>query len=215
MCEMLRDLLTADRHTVDTTRNGCDGYLMLSTGDYELAVIDWDLPDMTGVQICKEFRAKRGRTPILMLTGKSASSEKVAGLDAGADDYLTKPFNFSELAARVRALLRRTGAGSGETILKAGGIELNPLNFTVTNNDRPVPLVGREFALLEFLLRHPNEIFSGEALIQRIWASDSDVTGDAVRTALKRLRRKLSETGDGDIIETVHGVGYRLRQSRV
>jgi DNA-binding response OmpR family regulator len=146
-----------------------------------------------------------------MLTGKNAISEKEAGLDSGADDYLTKPFNMKELSARLRALLRRP-AGVVENVLKVRDIEMDPARYLVTKAGTEIQLLPKEFSLLEFFMRHPNQVFSSDALIQRVWHSDSDATGDAIRTCLKRLRKKLGDNDEKEpIIQTVHGVGYRMR----
>jgi two-component system, OmpR family, response regulator len=176
---------------------------------YDVIVLDWDLPGATGVEICTSFRAKGGNTPIIMLTGKSTLRDKEEGLDSGADDYLTKPFHIKELSARIRALLRRPLSVTGNT-LKVGDITLCPISYKVTKAEQEVQLLPREFALLEFLMRHPGQVFGAEALLDRVWNSDSEASPDALRTCMKRLRKKIESPEGDSIIKTVHGVGYKL-----
>src|SRR5262249_34277288 len=173
-------------------------------------ILDWQLPGMAGIDICKEFRSQGGMTPVLMLTGKSAISDKETGLDAGADDYLTKPFHMKELSARVRALFRRASRGTSN-ILTIGDLVLDPSNYRVTRDGVEIQLQKREFALLEFLMRNPNRVFSSEALLERVWVTDADVTPDAIRVYIMRLRKKVDEGAKASLIQTVHGVGYKLQ----
>jgi len=176
-------------------------------------ILDWNLPGMTGIEICKKYRATRGTSPILMLTAKDQIVEKEAGLDSGADDYLTKPFSMRELSARLRALTRRTYASVGD-ILQAGKVSLDPIRHRVWRDGNEVHLLPKDFELLEFLMRHPDQVFSTEALVQRVWNFDADVTSNAVRSSVRRIRRELDESDDEDksIIENVRRVGYRLRK---
>jgi DNA-binding response OmpR family regulator len=207
VAEQVRMLLTFEHHTVETIHDGNDASAALKVYDYDVIILDWELPGKNGVDILKEFRSRGGNTPILMLTGKDAVDDKEQGLDSGADDYLTKPFQMKELAARVRALLRRPAAVK-ENVLKAGAITLDPVKYRAAKNGEIVQLVPKEFALLEFLLRHPNQVFSGEALLNRVWPTESDATEEALRTTMKRLRKKIDP--DNALIKTIHGVGYLL-----
>jgi DNA-binding response OmpR family regulator len=209
LCLKVRNWLTRERHSVETVSNGREGLGLLRFYKYELVILDWNLPDLTGLEICKEYRSLGGRTPILMLTGKSEIKDKTSGLDAGADDYLTKPFHFEELSSRIKALLRRP-AGLVDEVIKVGNLTLEPGSGSVENNGAPVALLPKEFALLQFLMRHPNQIFSAEALLERIWASDSDSSANTVRTYMYTLRKKICPKGAAQIIQTVHGVGYKL-----
>jgi two-component system OmpR family response regulator len=145
-----------------------------------------------------------------MLTGRSSIQEKEEGLDCGADDYLTKPFNMKELSARIRALLRRPAPVSSN-VLKVGGLTCDPGKYRVTRDGAEITLLPREFALLEFLMRHPDEVFSGEALLSRVWSTDSEATADTVRTNIMRLRQKIDKKGNDSIIETIPRVGYRMK----
>lgn len=207
--DMIEDWLSHEHYTVDCVSTGDDGRQRVLYYEYDLIVLDWDLPGVKGVDICKEYRDKGGATPILMLTGKSSISEKEMGLDAGADDYLTKPFHVKELSARVRALLRR-GSGLTSNVLKIGNLTLEPVNFRVTKGGVELELQRKEFLLLEFLMRNPNRVFSPEALLERVWSGESDATVDAIRTCVMRIRKKIDSEGQESIIKTVHGVGYKL-----
>jgi two-component system OmpR family response regulator len=171
--------------------------------------MDWNLPHMEGIDICKAFRLNGGTTPIIMLTGKREIDDKEAGLDAGADDYLTKPFHMKELGARIRALLRRPAAVVSQD-LKARDISLDPVTHRVCKGEKELDILPKEFALLEFLMRHPKQVFSAEALIERVWPTDSEASSGSIRTYVNRLRSKIDSEGQNSLITTVHGIGYRL-----
>jgi len=204
--------LEQQNYSVDTAFDGTEGYEYLKRGRYEVVILDWQLPGMTGVELAKKFRAEGGATAILMLTGKGRVEEKEEGLDAGADDYLTKPFNMRELTARIRALLRRSPTQVGEC-LKVGEIELDPQKRLLRKSGAAIHVVPKDFAVLEFLMRYPGEVFSAEALLQRVWSFDSEASTDAVRTSIKRLRKALDDGADekNSCIENVRTLGYRLR----
>jgi two-component system response regulator MprA len=205
----IRDWLTREQHLVELADNGIEAIEKLSVYKFDIIVLDLMIPGLNGMEVCKRFRAKGGATPILMLTAKSAIEDKEAGLDAGADDYLTKPFHLKELSARIRALLRRhTQSSSCE--LSVGDLFLDILARKVTLGNKEIHLVPREFSLLEFFMRHPNQVFSAEALLDRVWASDTMASPDTIRTYIKILRKKLSCEGKDSFIRTVHGVGYKL-----
>lgn len=208
LAESVSDWLRSQHYVVDIVDNGSEGWDRLRLYQYDVAILDWQLPGMSGLEICREYRKSGGQTPILMLTGKGEIQEKEAGLDSGADDYLTKPFDVKELAARLRSLLRRPPV-TRTTILKARDIELDPVAIKVTRSGVTIDLPQKEFALLEFFMRHPNQLFSAEALLDRVWSSESEATVDALKSCLKRLRKKL-ETGEEEILKNVHGVGYKL-----
>lgn len=206
---IISDELKFQKHLVEAVHDGPSGDEQLRFYDFDLVILDWDLPGKPGVEICKEFRSRGGKTPVLMLTGKSSIVEKETGLDAGADDYLTKPFDMKELGARVRALLRRP-TGYAPTVLKAGEIELDPSTFKVKRKGEEVRLLPKEFALLEFLMRHKGQVFTAEAILNRVWPSESDATPESFRTCLKRLRQKIDLPGETSVIRTVHGLGYQI-----
>ncbi len=208
LLDALQLTLEIEKHTVDTAMDGSEAEFKLKSYDYDLLVLDWQLPDAEGVDIVRKFRLRGGRTPVLMLTGKAKISEKEEGLDSGADDYLTKPFDDAELKARIRALLRRP-ALSLDTIMRCRDITLDPVQHIVKKGDEKVQLMPKEYQLLEFLMRHPNQVFSQETLLNKVWPSDSEATVEALRTTLKRLRKKLDP--NGEVIGTIHGVGLVLK----
>lgn len=206
---MVEDCLTAELHTLDTVLSGKEAQDYLKIYKYDLVILDWQFPDANGPDILQAFRNQGGATPILMLTGRSSSVDKEYGLDSGADDYLTKPFDSRELKARVRALLRRS-VGAASNLIKIKNLVLDPASHSVTKDGKPVDLLPREYALLEFLMRHPNQAFSNDALLDRVWATESDSSHDAVRTCVQRLRKKIDVEGERSIISTKHRVGYIL-----
>jgi len=211
LARTVKGWLSLEHHSVETVHNGLQALDTLAVYEYDLIILDWQLPELSGLEVCKQFRARGGLTPILMLTGKSAIAEKEAGLDAGSDDYLTKPFHMKELSARVRAMLRRA-ARLTSNVLSAGKLTLDPSNYRVTVNGEEILLQKREFALLEFLMRNPNKVFSAEALLERVWASETDATSYAIRTCMMRLRKKIDSDPESSLIETIKGVGYRLNK---
>jgi len=200
-------VLAEEKHTVEAVTNGPDGLDRLRFYDFDVAILDWNLPGLDGIDVCRQFRSSGGKTPIIMLTGKDTIIDKESGLDAGADDYLTKPFHPRELHARIRALLRRP-ADVTETVLRAGAIEMDLKNQTVTKNGQPVRLLPRELALLEFLMRHPNQLFSTDTLLNRVWSSEADVSAGSVKVYVNRLRSKIDTEGQPSLICNVHGMGY-------
>lgn len=198
-------LLEMEKHIVETCADCDEARAMLEAYSYELVVLDWQLPDGSGIDILRFFRGKGGKTPVLMLTGKDKNIDKAAGLDSGADDYLTKPFDALEFNARVRALLRRPAVFATKTISLAG-ITLDADAHTVTKDGEQVSLYRREFQILEYLMRHPNRVFSHEDILNGVWPSDTEVGPDACRSAIKRLRQALDP--DHNVILTVRGVGF-------
>lgn len=209
LCGRVHEWLSYEHHAVECVHDGGEAADRLKYYQYELVILDWDLPKTSGLDVCKGFRGKGGITPILMLTGKGELREKELGLDAGSDDYLTKPFHLKELSARIRALLRRPTTFAGCT-LKAGILELDPAKHTLMMKGQEIALLPKEYALLEFLMRHPNEAFSPEALLSRVWSSESDAAADTIYTYIKTLRKKLAVFADAPSIKTLHGVGYKL-----
>ena len=205
----IKDLLVLDSHTVEVVDTGSEASNRLGQYDYDLIVLDWELPDKTGVEVLKEYRSNRGKTPVLMLTGRSDFTDKETGLDTGADDYLTKPFHPREFSARVRALLRRPKVVESES-LDLAGISLDTRTRMVQFNGKQLDLRPKEYALLEFLMRHPNETFSPETLLKRIWSSESEATESTVYSFMSLLRKKLNEEGSPEVIKTVYGRGYRF-----
>lgn len=212
LAKTINKLLVSQNHAVDALDSGKEALEYLRSYTYDLIVLDWGLPELSGIGVCKEFRKSGGNTPILMLTGKGDILEKQEGFDAGVDDYLTKPFHIMELDMRLKALMRRTPQviAPGDT-LKFDDIEIDLTRRSVSKAGEPLKLLPREYALLVFFLKHPGGVFSSDALLDRVWQSDSDASPDSVRIHVTRLRRKLDDAGKPSLIETVHGVGYRLR----
>jgi DNA-binding response OmpR family regulator len=207
LASLISNILSIERHTVESVANGQEALGRLKMFKYELVVLDWMLPGLSGMDVCTEFRSKGGSTPILMLTSKSSPEEKEKGLDAGADDYLTKPFHPKELSARIRALLRRPQAVAAK-VLQVGSVVLDPKTMKVYKNEEEIHLLPKEFSLLELFMRYPNQVFSGDALLDRVWAAESAASLDTVRTYIKTLRKKIDSEGNASLIRTVHGVGY-------
>lgn len=213
LSNQIRDWLAREHYLVETIDNGELAYHQLRVSKYDLLILDWQLPGMTGIEICKQYRHTGGKSPVLMLTARSAIDDREAGLDAGADDYLCKPFHMKELSARVRALLRRASGASVDNVLHLRDISLDPSARRVSKAGLDVKLEPKEFALLEFLMRNRNVVFSADALLDRVWESDTSISPDSIRTYIKALRKKLDSSGQSSLITTVHGLGYRLEEN--
>lgn len=209
LADTIIDWLKFEGHTVEHASNGADAVRLLRDMTYDLLVFDWELPEISGVEICRTYRSNGGTIPVLMLTGKDALAEKVAGFDAGADDYLTKPFNLKELAVRIRALLRRP-VQIEAAVLQIQDVKLDTTAHRVFYNGVEIRLQPKEFAVLEFLMRHPAQVFSQETLFDYLWDRDSESSVETVRTCIKKLRKKLSDHAGRSIIRNIHGVGYRI-----
>lgn len=205
--ESIRDWMEVQDHTLDVALDGKNALEMSEAFGYELIILDWDLPLVAGIDVLRNLRSRSDATPVLMLTGKDSIDDKEKALDAGADDYLTKPFNPRELAARIRALLRRPQAVISNKI-EQRGLSFDPASRKVKKEGREITLQPLELALLEFFLRHPNELFSSDQLLRRVWDSEADVSLDALYACITRLRRKVDAPGQPSCIRTVHGAGY-------
>lgn len=209
---VLKRLLEEQRHVVETAATGADGYeLATATGSgIDVVILDIGLPDMSGLEVARRLRSEGSQVAILMLTARDTVGDRVAGLDAGADDYLVKPFAFAELSARLRALGRRSTPGGrrSEPKLKVGPIVLDETRRLVTVHGRPVELSPREFSLLECFLRHPDQALTRDQLLDHAWPFGVAVTPNAVDAYVHYLRDKLGDAGG--MIRTVRGVGYRL-----
>lgn len=200
-----------ERHgfAVDLAFCGEDGDFKASTTPYDLVILDLNLPDIDGVEVCRRLRASGSKVPVLMLTARDRVSDRVRGLDSGADDYVVKPFALDELAARIRALLRR-GASVQGTVLRVGRLSLDPSTFAATVANKPLNLTAREFAVLEYLARRSPAVVSPEDILEHVWDEHCDPFTNTVRVHLANLRRKLREAAGEGVIETVVGKGYRL-----
>ncbi len=202
--------LTGERHVVELATDGEEALDMMLSIDYDIILLDWDLPLMQGIDVLASFRGQGKMTPVIMLTAKSAVEQKATGLDGGADDYLTKPFEMTELAARIRTQLRRV-AREPDNRLRKRDLILDPEKMAVLQNGQSIDLQPREFSLLEFFLRNPDKVFTPQALMTRVWKAESDATTDALRSSLKRLRSKIDRPEHKTpLIETVAGAGYRF-----
>ena len=212
LCDVVEQALKEEQHVVETVYSGNEALDRLRLYFYDAVILDWSLPEKNGLEICKSYRARGGNTRILMLTGKTEINDKEAGLDAGADDYLTKPFSMRELAARIRALLRRP-VEVGSPVVKLGFIEVDSGARKVRKDGVEIVITPKEFTLLEFLVRHPNQVFSSEALIERLWSNESDTSPDILCVYVTRLRKKLERDGHPSVIRTVYGEGYCLEMN--
>lgn len=200
-----------ESYAVDVAYTGTDGYDMASTEEYDAILLDLLLPGMDGVTICKRLRAGNIHTPILMLTAKGQISDKVEGLNSGADDYLTKPFAFEELLARVRALVRRPKQTTGN-ILKVEDITLDISDFELKRGGIPIRLSNREFALIEYLMRHPNKTLTKDQIIGHVWNYDADILPNTVEVYIGYLRNKIDKPfpKKPTRIHTIRGFGYKI-----
>lgn len=185
-------------------------HLLLNSMDYDLVVVDWMLPGKSGVEICREAREHGVVLPMLMLTGKDATDDKVNALDSGADDYLTKPFSLDELLARIRALLRRPKV-SLKTEITSGDLVLNTATRKVTIGGSDVPLTLKEFNILEYFIRNPNKVLTRDEVLDHVWDYNFSSLSNIMDVHINNLRKKLKKNTDNNYIETVRGVGYRLR----
>jgi DNA-binding response OmpR family regulator len=203
--------LSMEDHTVESCTSGTNALELLDFSAFDVIVLDWTMPGLSGLDVCRAIRARGVETPILFLTGRSEIDDISFGLDSGADDYMTKPFNLNELSARVRALLRRFKSVQ-VGIIKFADLELDSKARRFTRAGEDIKLPPREFAILEFLMRHPNEIYSTEQLARQVWSSEAFATDQTVRTCIKRLRNYIDRAGSSSYISNVHGHGYGLNK---
>lgn len=207
--------LTKCNYVVDWVEDGETAWDYLQTIPlrYEIAILDWMLPKLSGLELCKRLRSQKNQLPIMLLTARDSMNDCVTGLDAGADDYLVKPFGMEELLARVRALQRRL-PNFQPPQLQIGSLMLDYINFSVVNleaeNSSPIILTAKEFQLLEYFMQHPQQILTHEQIRARLWDFESDTLSNVVAAQVRLLRRKLSECGFSKAIETIRGFGYRF-----
>ncbi len=208
--------LEQERYAVDVAYDGTSGFDLASSEEYDLVILDLMLPGMDGMAICRELRKQKIHTPILILTAKGQTEDKVSGLDAGADDYLTKPFSFTELLARIRAITRRP-KNALDTILKVEGLELDTLEYTVRRDGNAITLSNKEFTLLEYLMRNAGKILTKNQIINHVWDYDADILPNTVEVYIRNLRSKidLPFSGEPPIIHTVRGFGYKIGNPHV
>jgi DNA-binding response OmpR family regulator len=210
VASFIRRGLRDERYTVDVAKDGEQALFLAQTGEYDLVILDVMLPKRDGLDVLRRLRADRMAMPVLILTAKDELQDKVVGLNAGADDYLTKPFGFDELLARLRALLRRRG-DLIPTVLRAADLELDVVRHRATRAGKPLILTNREFSLLEFLLRHQNQIVTRTMLAEHVWEHDFDPMSNVIDVHIARLRRKIDEGFSPKLLETIRGSGYILK----
>ncbi len=211
MAALLRQGLTEEGYAVDAVTDGREIFDWVDVYTYDLILLDVMLPGMDGITVCKTLRRQHNDTPILMLTARHTLSNRVEGLDSGADDYLVKPFAIEELLARVRALTRRQSPSRSTDII-VGGLRLDTLNRRTYRNETAIELSPKEYALLETLVRHPDQTISRQQIINHVWDADYDAHSKVIEVYIHGLRRKLGDE-DNRLIQTVRGLGYRLSSS--
>ena len=210
VAKALNLILAHQNYVVEIASDGEEAWGFIKLFDYDLIILDITLPKIDGISLCRQMRSDGLQTPVMLLTGLSCPHEKAVGLDAGADDYMIKPFDEEELTARIRALLRR-GKIKSLPVLKWGSLQLDPISYEATYNKQLLPLTPKEYALLELFLRNTHQLFSCSTILDHLWSYDNSPTEEAVRTHIKGLRMKLKAAGaSSNIIETVYGIGYRL-----
>lgn len=205
----LKQGLQEEQYAVDVCRNGTDALYMAQINPYDVIILDIMLPGMDGFTVCRKMRQKANLTPILMLTAKDEIEDKVTGLSEGADDYLTKPFSFDELLARVRALMRRSQDYKAKS-LKAGDLELDPLARTVTRAEKKIDLTGKEYALLEYLLRNRGRVVTPSMILEHVWDMDYAGSSNIVNVYISHLRNKIDKGFEKKLVQTLRGHGFRI-----
>jgi len=209
--KLLRRGLAYEGYLVDTATDGRSGLLMARDNHFDLVVLDWMLPGMDGLEVCHRLRTG-GEVPILMLTAKDTIQDRVEGLDAGADDYLVKPFNLDELLARIRALLRRTQV-KRIPILEFLDLKLDTGSRQASRGERIISLTAKEYELLDLFMRHPRQVLTREVIFDRVWGYDFGGQSNVLEVYIRYLRQKLEDGGEVRLIQTVRGVGYVLRET--
>jgi DNA-binding response OmpR family regulator len=206
---VIQKWLESDKHVVEAVTSGIEAMERLKIYAYDLLVTDWMLPGMTGVEIVTALRTTGNSIPVLMMTCRGAIADKEVGFHSGADDYLTKPFDVKELVMRVKALLRRHGPAPSDT-LRAGNLTLDTAAHRVCRDNQEIMLHPKEYAILEFLMRHPGQVFDAASLLNHVWPASSDTSPESIRGHLTRLRAKIDEQGKSSLIRTIYGAGYML-----
>lgn len=212
LADSLKTGLQDEHFAVDVFYDGKVGFEQACVEEYDAIILDIMLPSMTGLEICKSLRSEKNETPIIMLTAKDTVSDKVAGLDTGADDYLIKPFSFEELLARIRALVRRNGTKN--PILQVDSLELNPATHIVKRKNKEITLTSKEYALLEYFMRNPDNILTREQIITHVWDYSEDLMSNIVDVLVKRLREKIDKAfpTEKKLFITARGLGYKLEK---
>ncbi|MGB3515200.1 MAG: two-component system response regulator RppA [Elainellaceae cyanobacterium] len=207
--EPLQEALTRSGHVVDGVEDGTTARWLIGEKDYDLLILDWMLPGEDGIELCQHYRQTGYAAPVLILTAKDTTADKVMGLDAGADDYLVKPVDLDELLARVRALRRRSPLWQGDRLM-VGALHLNLDTMQLQHKDDSLKLSSRDFQLLEYMMRHPHQVLTRDQLEQALWEWGDEPESNAVAARIKRLRQRLRDLGLDTWIHTIYGAGYRL-----
>ena len=210
LCGIMKRGLLEEGYAVDLAYDGEEGEWIAEAGSHDLIVLDIMMPGKNGIEVCQALRSKRINTPVLMLTARDTVEDRVRGLDAGADDYLIKPFAFNELLARVRALLRRE-AVSRSPRLQVGDLTLDTVTREVRRGERSIELTTKEYTILEYFMRHPNMVISRTMLQEHAWDYEFDSLSNLIDVYIRRLRRKIDAEGEASMFQTVRGAGYRLK----
>jgi DNA-binding response OmpR family regulator len=215
LAQQIKQALEEQRYTAETATDGEEALNRIFDAPFDLVVLDIMLPVRDGLSVLKEMRGAGIKTPVLMLTARDSTVDKISGLDLGADDYLTKPFYTDELMARVRALFRRSG-NQADNVIQSGGLKLDTVSREVTMNGAPVEFTAREFAILEFLLYNKNRVVSRFSLAEHVWGDDFDPfsMSNYIDVHMKNLRRKLGDSAQGSVIRTIRGMGYIIRDEQ-
>ncbi len=210
MNQALKKSLVEEGYAIDAVYDGVEGEMYAEGTTYDAIILDVMLPRKDGIAVCRSLRQRHVTTPILMLTARDTIEDRVQGLDSGADDYLVKPFALHELLARLRALLRRASPQKSG-LLVTGSLVINPATHEVMRGNEPIKLNAKEFALLEYFMRHPNQVLKREMIENHIWSYDFISTSNVVDVYVRRLRRKIDDPFPEKLLETIYGLGYRLR----
>ncbi len=214
----IQRVLKREKYIVDWVQDGVEawGYLDQTWVHYTLAIFDWMVPGLSGIELCQRLHQRQVALPVLILTAKDRIEDRVTGLDAGADDYLVKPFGMAELLARIRALQRRSPHIQPQH-LQVGDLSLDYGTHTVSSQQhgspQPISLTAKEFQILEYFMQHPGQVLTSEQLVNQLWEIGAEPTSNAVAAQIRLLRRKLADVGQSTVIETVHGMGYRFNHS--
>lgn len=207
---LIKHMLVSEEHHVDWVLRGDEALQQAIDGVYDLLVLDWMMPGLSGIDLCRKLREQGYARPILMLTARDALTDRISGLDAGADDYLVKPFEFGELFARIRALGRRGEAPLQEDLIPCGGWVLDRNQRELRRDHETVQLSAREFQVLNLLLQNRGRVVSREILLDRVWGLGSEVSENSLDAYIRLLRKKLDQPGDGPLLVTVRGIGYKM-----
>lgn len=211
LLSVLRRILDQEGYTVDIAQNGDDGLDLALDLRPDLVILDVGLPVRSGVDVARELRNRGFRAPVLMLTARNSVSDRVTGLDAGADDYLPKPFEYPELVARVRALLRRATIATGSLVMHAGNLTVDPIERRVERDGQPIDLSRKGYAVLECLIRNAGRVVSRQAIFEHVWKQPMSPSSNVVDVYINYLRKKLGDNDHGQLIHTVRGSGYVLK----